>query len=401
MTKKFNKNQKIDLIMLNMSSFYDWEQGIVNRNYHILHNLAKDPRINRIIAIDFLPIGFKKCVKHYLQNILWQSKDGEMIYGDLTSVCYQKTNKIYTYSTVDSFFGMKQVIKELRRVERILNLKNIVFWSYNPMFVELIDKLKEQMFIFDAVDNWAEHNSYLKLMKKQKILKNYQTIADKADLIFTVSETMVDFFQNLKRTKDLHWIPNGVAYDHYNDPVLTKKDNELEGIDKPIIGYLGTIEQRIDLDLLKYLLKENQDKHFALCGPVWKTIKPELEKKLGDFENLTLTGRINYYDAPTYFTDFNVGILPNKTADGLVKSNNPMKIYEYLAVGKPAVVTDIPGTKPFKDLIYISKNKEEFNQKIQQALQEDSTEKQKARQTEAKKHAWSDRVGKMLELIFM
>ena len=62
-------NEKVNIIMFNMSSFFDWDHGIVNRNYNILHSLEKDDRIGKIVGVDFLPIGWKKAVKHYFQNI--------------------------------------------------------------------------------------------------------------------------------------------------------------------------------------------------------------------------------------------------------------------------------------------------------------------------------------------
>lgn len=392
-------SNKFDLVMFNMSTFYNWDRGVVNRNYNILQALSTEDEIEKIIAVDFLPNTFKQAVKHYFQNILVEPKNHEMLYGDLTSACWQRSDKIYVYSSIDSFISHKIVGRELRRVEKILSLKNVVFWSYNPMFVDFIGKLNEKLFVFDAVDNWVEHPDYLKQMKKKKMLNKYKTIAQKADVIFTVSKDLLNFFKELGRTKDIYWIPNGVNYDHFNDPEKISQENELTKMEKKIIGYLGTIEDRVDIDLIVEIATKNPDKEIVLCGPVWPSIKKELDKKIGSLENVHTYGRIKFDLAPSYVNQFDVAIIPHKL-NKFVNSMNPMKMYDYLACGKPVVSTAGAGTDMFKDHIYIANSNEEFINKINQALEEDSSDKQNARKEAVKKHSWRARADKMTEIVY-
>lgn len=384
--------------MLDMSTFYDWKHGVVNRNYNILQNLAKNEEIGRIVAVDFFPIGLKKAAKHYFNNILREIKTAEMVYGDLTSACYQKSDKIYVYSTIDSLFSWKIIARELKKIKKELNLQNVILWSYNPIFTQFIDKLEDELFVFDTVDNWAEHPGYVKLVGKNKLLKNYQHIADKADIIFTVSEELVSFYKHLKRRKDTHWIPNGVDFNHFNDEVLLQKKNILTEIEKPIIGYLGTIQERIDFQLIADIAKYHDDKIIALCGPIWDGVKEEIEK-LKQFPNIIFShGRVNYEDAPSFINQFDVAIIPHKI-DNFVKSMNPMKMYDYLACGKPIVSTPGAGIEMFNEFIYIAKNNEEFNKMIDAAINDDSAHLQERRRTEIQKHSWQNRVTEMLKII--
>ena len=391
------EKDKIDIIMFNMGTFYDWDRGVVNRNYNVMQTLAKDPRINRIISVDFLPITLRQAVGHYFKNILLEIKTAEMIYGDLTSACYRKTDKIYVYTTIDSIFSFKIVARELRRIEKILNLRNIVFWSYNPMFVEFIGRLNEQLFIFDTVDNWIEHPLYPKLMSKKRLRQNYKTIAEKADLIFTVSEELQDFYKKLGRSENTHWIPNGVDFAHFNDPEKIAKKNKLLTTDKKIIGYLGTIEDRLDFDLLEKIADANKDKTLALCGPIWPSVRGRVNK-LAKKDNVIITGRVKYNDAPSYINRFDVAIIPHKIND-FVKSMNPMKMYDYLACGKPIVSSMVAGASMFEDNIYIAGDAQKFLKMINQAIDEDSPEKQTERRAAIKKHSWDARVKKMTDLI--
>lgn len=390
---------KFDLVMFNMASFYDWEHGVINRNYNILQSLAKEKQIEKILSVDFLPNTLKQAVSHYIKNILIEPKNHEMIYGDLTSSCWQRTDKIFVYSSIDSYFSHKIVGRELRRIEKIINLKNVVFWSYNPMFVDFIGRLNEKLFIFDAVDNWTEHPNYLRMMSKKKILNKYKIIAEKADIIFTVSEQLLDFFQKLGRTKDIYWIPNGVNFDHFNDPSKIKIENELSNFTKPIIGYLGTIEHRVDLDLIALIAKEHKDKEIVLCGPIWPKVKKDFKKKLGHLENVHTLGRVEFEKAPSYVNKFDVAIIPHKIND-FVNSMNPMKLYDYLACGKPVVSTAGAGMDMFKNLIYIAGSQGEFSQMINKAIENNSPELESTRKSAVKEHSWRSRADKMTEIIY-
>ena len=392
-------HEKINLVMFNMSSYFDWDHGIVNRNFNILQALSEESKIEKIVAVDFLPIGLRKAAGHFVKNILWEKKSSEMIYGDLTSACWQKTDKIYVYSTIDSLFSHKTVANELKRIEKILNLKNIVFWSYNPLFTDFIGKLSEHLFVFDAVDNWAEHPSYTKLIKKQTILNNYKTISEKAQVIFTVSEHMQNLFKDFGRTKDVYWVPNGVDYDHFNNPDLTDKPNQISEITKPIIGYLGTIEERIDFELLAKIAEKNPDKELVLCGPVWPSVKDSAERTLNKFSNVRWLGRIAYNDVPSYLRRFNVAIIPHKL-NHFVDSMNPMKLYDYLACGLPIVTTNGAGVELFNDKIYIAKDSNDFLTLINRALAEDSDEKHVARQSAVREHTWKKRADLMTKIVY-
>ena len=391
-------NERINIIMFNMSTFYDWDHGIVNRNRYVLNELAKDARVNKIIAVDFLPMSFKKAIKHYFLNILGQVRNHEMIFGDLTSACYQKTEKIWVYSTIDSFFSRKSVARELKKIQKRLNLYNVVYWSFNPFFTQFIDILDKDMFVFDAVDNWAEHPSYTKLMSKKEILKNYVKISEKADLIFTVSEELLGFYNDFGRKNDLHWIPNGVDFNHYNDQSLLARKNALSEIDKKVIGYMGTIQERIDIDLLENIAKANPDKVLALAGPVWPSVEAEVNAKLAGLPNVILPGRIAFDDAPSWISRFDVAIIPHKI-DDFIKSTNPMKMYEYLACGKPVVSTPGAGIEMFKDEIYIAKDGREFLENIEKALKEDNPERRLKRQEIVRPHSWGNRVKEMLRYL--
>jgi glycosyltransferase involved in cell wall biosynthesis len=292
------------------------------------------------------------------------------------------------YSSVLSKVSFKKFYQHLNQFLINNNFKDYVVWSYYPLNVGYFDALPAKLFVFDTVDNWSEHPSYLKF--KQTLINNYKVIDKKADLIFTVSSDLQNLYENSQK---VFWLPNGVDLKHYQQkyPIINRDIGEIK---KPIIGYVGTIQDRLDQDLLEFLIRSNPDKSFVMVGPVWY---PQIKERFKSWSNVYFLGRKSYEEVPMYIQQFNVGIIPHKI-DRFIKSTNPMKMYEYLACQKPIVSTTGGDIEQFKDLVYITNNYEQFNQYLGKALKDNVRLKEK-RLKSIKEHSWLKRVEEMLRLI--
>lgn len=382
--------QKLNIIMLNMSKYNDWQKGIANRNYHILHNLVKQDNVNKIIAVDFLPFNLKKALKTYISDQILNDTRGTVVYGDLTSRCWQITSKILVYSTIDSILNPQRIIIELNKIIAKEKMgDNLIIWNYNPIYIDYFKKFNQKLNIFEAVDNWQEHSSYIKYKKKLK--QNYLVIQEKSDLIFTVSENLKnDLFQNKKK---VHCLPNAVDLKYFQsiNEILPK----LKNLPKPIIGFLGILQDRIDIDILLNLAKKNPDKSMALAGPLWRNFP---KSKFAEFKNVYFLGPIKHAEIPSLYNGFNVGIIPYKINE-FIKSTDPMKFYEYLAAGLPIVSTDVPGAERFGKLIKVASSPDEFNSLVNEAIKE-KKELTPGKLEILKKNTWQGRVQEMLNLIY-
>jgi len=394
---------KCQIIMFNMSSYSEWAGGVVNRNYHIFNNLLKNESVSRIIAVDFLPFTLKRAIRNWRENILSGPK-GDIIYRDFTTKCTKINEKVYVFSTIDSFFSTAKVIEKLKgvlkKIKKNPKEKRIV-WSYFPMFVDYFDKIDNDLTIFDAVDNWIEHPSFIKY--KSKLKKNYKIIAQKSDLIFTVAKSLLDLFKNFGREKNIFWIKNAVDFEHFYQYQIPK-GNLLKKIPHPIIGYVGIIQNRVDENLLEYIAKKNPKKSFVLIGPLWpvflrKLRRPAIEiKKLKKYKNIYLLGRVSYKYIPYYIHQFDVCIIPHRL-DRFIQYTYSLKLLEYLACGKPVVSTPASGAEEYSHLIYIANNYQAFNENIQKALNENTEYLKNKRIESVKKNIWKRTVEKMLNIV--
>jgi glycosyltransferase involved in cell wall biosynthesis len=386
-----NNEQKLNIIMFNMSRYSDWQKGIANRNYHVLHNLVKSEQVNKIIAVDFLPFNWKMAVKTYINDQILKDTRGEVVYGDLTSRCWQISSKILVYSTIDSILNPARITNELKRIiEKEGMEQNLVVWSYDPMYVDYFNKFENATYVFDAVDDWLSHSSYKKYA--DVLSGNYETIKAKSDLIFTVSEYLRDNLFDKQR--HVHWLPNAVDLEFFQQE--TKVHPLLAKFPHPVCGFLGILQDRIDTDILKHLAESNPEMSIVLAGPVWKNF-PQAE--LNKYQNIHFLGPIKHWEIPMLYNGFDVGIIPYKT-NKFVKSTDPMKYYEYLAANLPIVSTPIPGSERFGEMVIVANSPEQFNGAVDQSLAGEREILKNERIKMLENNTWLKRVGEMMELVF-
>ncbi len=380
-----------DVIMFGMSNHSEWDRGVSNRNYHVLKELLNKPEINKVLYVDYLPLTWKRALRILKEDIFVNKKNATVIKRSATFKVSKVSEKLYVYSDINFVFSPLMTVNNIKKIALKLNFGDLVLWSFNPFIAPYWQKFGSKLIVFDAVDNWSAHSSYIKMQARLK--KAYELVKNEADIIYTVSKNLLNFFED---QANVHWIPNGVDFIHYNKQ-YSLINRDIADVKKPIIGYIGIIQEKVDLDLVHYLAEKNPDKSIVLVGPIWD--EQSLQKKeLKNYKNIHFLGYKSYEEAPMYIQQFDIGIVPHRANDFSV-STNPMKVYEYLACGKPVVSTENVGTENMNDIIKVASGYEDFNQLVNEALQASSTEQVQARQDFAKKYSWYNTVEKMLDLI--
>ena len=115
-----------------------------------------------------------------------------------------------------------------------------------------------------------------------------------------------------------HVVPNGV--DSRN--IKVNKDKE-----KNTVVYLGTIEERFDIELLRFLAESFKDVQFYIIGPVWKSMQKKVDD-LKQLNNINFLGRKSFEESQELIKKYSVGIIPHVLSK-FSESNDPMKIYDY------------------------------------------------------------------------
>src|SRR5262249_6462720 len=131
---------------------------------------------------------------------------------------------------------------------------------------------------------------------------------------------------------------------------------------RPVVGFFGLIERWIDLDLVKYLAELRPEWSFVMLGRVAVP-----EEELPRRANLHFLGRRPYEQLPAYGKQFDAAIIPYRLTRQVLHAN-PIKLREYLAMGKPVVTVRTPEIEKFTDVIEIASSREAFLAKLDEVL---------------------------------
>ena len=137
----------------------------------------------------------------------------------------------------------------------------------------------------------------------------------------------------------LYLIPNGVDAQHYRTVLDTPPDPAAQQWLRPVLGYTGSIHpDRVDVDLVEAISGRLEQGTILLVGP--NMLPAADQERLRHCGNVVLTGPTPYSDLPKAMRAFDVCITPHRVTP-FTESLNPIKLWEYLAAGKPIVSTPV------------------------------------------------------------
>lgn len=158
-----------------------------------------------------------------------------------------------------------------------------------------------------------------------------------------------------------------------------------------VIGYIGSVDDRIDYGVMEHLFINMPDARFVFVGRVLSQRGLAVLKK---YPNVSVEGPKTPAELPAYLKTFSLGVIPFVN-DTFTSCIYPMKINEYLASGLPVVSTDFGDMSDFREVVSIVETKEDFLQHIKDEIAADSPAKRQARQDIAKQNTWLNRAQEM------
>ena len=189
---------------------------------------------------------------------------------------------------------------------------------------------------------------------------------------------------------------HGIFKQNYPSLQLQLKSTPAADCEVIRIGYVGAIAEWFDADLVRQVAMKEPHYEFHLCGDV---SSKDATAALSDLDNVTMYGEIGYRDVPSFLRRMDVLIIPFKITP-IIEACDPVKFYEYSAVGKPTVATPLPELNRVSDLVYLASSAEEFRQKIRNAFdRRGDRDFTSALQEYARRNTWHQRGRDFLEAL--
>jgi teichuronic acid biosynthesis glycosyltransferase TuaH len=293
-------------------------------------------------------------------------------------------------------------LNEFSLVKQVKGALVSLGWSATHLWINqheaacLLDTEIAAQFIYDITDDWTKfsgNQNHLELVQTQD-----HKLCSEASQVIVCSDQLFADKCGVVKSNCLHLIPNGVHVEHYQEVMDQSKSLNAvtQNWKKPVFGYTGTIHgDRVDVELVSQIANGNPQATIAMVGPNLLEVDDRLT--LSKFSNIVFTGAKPYSELPEIMRAFDVCIVPHLVTP-FTESLNPIKLWEYLAAGKPIVSTNVAGFRDFPELVHVSESYDVFLQNLDSALNADSS-LVLARQAVAQQHSWDNRIDQVVQIL--
>ncbi|GAC1493331.1 MAG: glycosyltransferase family 1 protein [Vulcanimicrobiaceae bacterium] len=203
----------------------------------------------------------------------------------------------------------------------------VCLWLYTPMMLPLTEAAPQASLAYDCMDELAAFDFAPPSLRAREA-----DLLARAGTVFCGGRSLFASRRHVGERAILE--PSGVEFDHFASARARAPHALLANLPHPICGYVGVIDERIDIGLVEALA--TRDATVIMVGPIVK-IDPVL---LPQRTNVHFTGQVAYETLPSYLAGFDVALLPF-ARNAATANISPTKTPEYLAAGVPVVSTRI------------------------------------------------------------
>jgi glycosyltransferase involved in cell wall biosynthesis len=277
---------------------------------------------------------------------------------------------VFTLPVVLPFFQMFALINALnnrllapvlRWALRRIGFKDIVLWAYTPHAAGLVGRLGEQFMVYECVDEFSATRG---LVRGETVTALERQLLRMADRVIVTHPSLLR--SKTVRDRQPVLVPNGADINHFARAGApgTRPAAAVAALPRPVVGFHGWIQYWIDFDLIAHSARKHPEWSFALIGPVEPLARVD---KVRGLTNVHFLGKQPYERMPEFLAGFDVCINPFVLGE-LADAVSPIKLYEYLASGKPVVSVDMPAAREFSDLITLVRTPEQFVRALEDVL---------------------------------
>ena len=272
-------------------------------------------------------------------------------------------------------------------------LSRPILWIAIPTAVEVVGRLDEQLVIYHVSDKY-DANTMDHATDPAFIRKLHERAIDAADLVFYSSRKL--FAEADRGCEKSHLLEQAVDFDHWS--TIAGGDvaipGEISRIPHPRIGYFGAIEPwLVDQELIRQASRERPGWNWVFIGNKSRGLEIE------ELPNVHFLPPVSYQELPHYAAGFDVCVLPWNTEVPFTSYGSAIKVREYLASGKPVVISPLPEYESMSDVLRIGRSREQFLELVNDALQETDDALRKARQDAVRNGTWDVRAEWVSDLI--
>ena len=362
----------------------DWWYHHPHSKAHLMRKFARAG--NKVIFVNSISMGLPGLAhKDLLPRI-------KRKLGSYSKLARQTEDGITVVSPASlPFFGSATARKlnrqmigaQIRKLAKSRGLTKPILWIAIPTAAEMIGAFDESAIIYQVSDKY-DANTMDHATDPALIRKLHEQAIDRADLVFYSGRKL---FDEATRGRDHSYLlEQGVDYERWSKVTTLSIAPEIDKIPHPRLGYFGAIEPwLVDQELIKRAARERPSWQWIFIGNRSRGIEIE------DLPNTHFLPPVQYEELPAYAAGFDVCVLPWETEQAFTSYGSAIKVREYLASGKPVVISPLPEYEPMGDVLRIARSRDEFLRLVEDALNENDESASAKRQASVASGTWDAR----------
>jgi len=372
----------------------DWWYHHPHSKAHLMRRFARAG--NRVIFVNSISMGLASIRN---KDLLPRIKRKLKSYAKLARTTEEGITVVspavvpFFGSAVASAANRRLLTTQIATLARRRGLSHPILWIAIPTAVEVVGHLSESLVVYHVSDKY-DANTMDHATAPAFIRALHERATDAADLIFYSSRKLLaEATRGLEKS---HLLEQAVDFEHWSrvnrSGISTAK--EVEQIPGPRIGYFGAIEPwLIDQELIKLAARVRPEWNWIFIGNKSRGLEIE------SLPNVHFLPPVQYEELPHYAAGFDVCVLPWNTDVPFTSYGSAIKVREYLASGKPTVISPLPEYESMSDVLRIARNRDQFLELVDDALHEQDSELARSRQDAVRNGTWDARAEWVSELI--
>ena len=358
---------------------------IVNRPQNLAQQLARHTDVYYIdppLAASEVGRSVQQLGRHILGPSLTLAPRDNGVVTIRTKLRLPFSGKLKTVEAVNHRLLARALASFAKRLPRPPAL-----WVMYPAEHRLFSRFPKSCLVYDLVDRHS-HFPGQPATTLAAIERGERWLFDNADLV-TVTSRSLNSYALEAGAKYVASLPNGCDSHHFGRAVRPPTHSP-----SPVIGYVGALGEWIDFDAIASVARALPSARVVLAGPFHAPVE-KLPPGLPD--NVEHVGVLDYKILPDFMKQFDLALIPFLISS-MTEAVNPVKVYEYLAAGKPVLATPLPELMPLSDVVDIQPA-DGFAAAAQRLIAADSMEQIEKRLATAAENSWQTRAEVALAMI--
>lgn len=279
------------------------------------------------------------------------------------------------------FQGKSRLIGRIADQYRKICLRNYQLYDYiyidYPTYIQYIPEDYNGCIIYDCIDDHVQMCA--KKYMRMQVEHTETELIQRSDVLITSSQRLLKKMQTPDLNRRINLIRNGTNFSRIFD---VKNVDVKEHYN---IGYIGTVAEWFDYQLINQSVQKYSGLTYHLIGPCVAPNKAETDR-------MVYRGVVRHSELQLYVENFDCLIMPFLVNE-IVKSVDPVKLYEYIAFGKCIISVYYEELEYFKDYVYFYSTPEEYDSLLESLIHDGFPPKYDTQQQEKflQVNSWEER----------